>query len=127
MIDRALTNNKTAFHINLSQQDYAEGTPYWYYEICHTSRIRHQSTYAEPGGKYWNEFEDEQFDRTDSAVQWRCADEDVDDIEEYSIPVISPMFSELCSGRLEYALWRIAHIHEMPWNRISSSCLCTVA
>ncbi|KAH6720649.1 hypothetical protein BKA61DRAFT_595271 [Leptodontidium sp. MPI-SDFR-AT-0119] len=114
MIDHALTYNKTAFHIHLSQQDYAEGTPYCYYEICHTSRIRHHSTYAKPGGKYWNEFKDEQFDRSDSAVQWRWADEDVDEIEEYSIPVISPTFSELCSGRLEYPLWRIAHIHEMP-------------
>jgi hypothetical protein len=114
MIDRALTYNKTAFHTHLSQQDHAEGAPYCDYEICHTSRIRHQSTGAEPGGKYWNEFKDEQFDRGNSAVQWRWADEDVDEIEEYSIPVISPMFSELCSGRLEYPLWRIAHIHEMP-------------
>lgn len=114
MIDRALTYNRTAFCIHLSQQDYAEGTPYCDYEICHTSRIRHQATYAKPGGKYWNEFEDEQFDRSDSAVQWRWADEDVDEIEECTIPVISPMFSELCSGRLEYPLWRITHIHEMP-------------
>ena len=114
MIDRALTYNKTAFHIHLSQQNYAESNPYCSYEICHTSRFRHQSIYAKPGGKYWNEFEDEQFDRSDSAVQWRWVDENVDIIEEYSIPMISPMFSELCSGRLEYPLWRIAHIHEIP-------------
>lgn len=114
MIDRALTYNKTAFHIILSQQDYVEGGPCCAYEICHTSRIRHHSTCAEPGDKYWNEFKDEQFDRGNSAVQWRLADENVDEIEEYSTPVISPMFSELCSGRLEYPLWRIAHIHEMP-------------
>ena len=113
-MDRALTYNKTAFHIHLSQPDHAEGESYGYYEICHTSRIRHQSTYAKPGGKYRNEFKDEKFDRSDSSVQWRWAGEDVDEIENYSIPVISPMFSELCLGRLEYPLWRIAHNPEMP-------------
>jgi hypothetical protein len=114
MIDHALTCNKTSFRINLGQQDYAEGTPYCHYEICHTSRTRHNINFADLESKHCNESTNEQFHSDNSAVTWRDADEEVDDIREYSIPVISPLFSELCSGRLEYPLWRIANIHEMP-------------
>ncbi|KAL2130779.1 hypothetical protein VTI74DRAFT_5959 [Chaetomium olivicolor] len=46
------------------------------------------------------------------AVPWRAADEDVDDIEVYSTAVVSPLLTELCSGRLEYPLWKVEHIHD---------------
>jgi hypothetical protein len=62
---------------------------------------------------YWRKKDDES-DIESSAVPWRPYDEEVDDREQYSTAVISPLFTELCSGRLEYPLWRVSRLHEMP-------------
>jgi hypothetical protein len=49
-----------------------------------------------------------------SEVPWRDADENVDLIDEYTTAVISPLLTELCSGRLEYPLWRLDHLDSRP-------------
>ena len=132
MMSRALISNKTAFRINLSWEKYLEYPteegrvpfeipPYSHYEICHTSRVRHISIDCDGGmpgecvddSLYWRK-NDGKSDTESSAVLWRPYDEDVDDREGYSTAVISPLFTELCSGRLEYPLWRISRLDEMP-------------
>jgi hypothetical protein len=132
MISRSLTSNKTAFRINLSCQKYPEHPAnelrdrfkiplYSHDEICHTSRVRHISIddhYKTPedwiyNDMYWRKKDDES-DTVSSALIVRAYDEDVEDLEEYSTAVISPLFTEVCSGRLEYPLWRISRLYEMP-------------
>lgn len=119
MISRSLISNKTAFRVELSwtEQPIVTITDY---EICHTSRVRHISMdddHGMPGdcvddSIYWRKNDDESNNES-SAVPWRPYDEDVDD-SDYATAVISPLLSELCSGRLEYPLWRVSHLHEMP-------------
>ncbi|SPO03403.1 uncharacterized protein DNG_06086 [Cephalotrichum gorgonifer] len=115
-ISRALACNKTAFHISLACGNYTGRRPYAHYEICHTSRVRH--TVSDPlrkrKGEYCGGPQEEQSNFGSSAVLLRETDEEVDEIEEYSGAMISPLFTELCSGRLEYPFWRISHIHEIP-------------
>ena len=132
MMSRALISNKTAFRINLSWEKYLELPtkelrdqfeilPYSHYEICHTSRVQHISIdYCDGMPRecvndsiYWRK-KDDKSDTESSAVPWRPYDEEVDDREDYSTAVISPLFTELCSGRLEYPLWRISRLYEMP-------------
>lgn len=62
---------------------------------------------------YWRN-KDDKSDTESLAVPWRPYDEEIDDREDYLTAVISPLFTELCSGRLEYPLWRISHLYEMP-------------
>jgi hypothetical protein len=112
-ISRALASRKTAFHISIAQQNDKDPRPYRHYEICHTSRVRHiqldpcpyTSDSGESGMEYFH---------NDSEVISREIEEDVDDIEEYSRAVVSPLLTELCSGRLEYPYWRTTHIDESP-------------
>ena len=131
MISRALISDKTAFRIDLSwknhleyptkeQRDLLEILPYSTYEICHISRVRHISLYYNEFPEdcvddsiYWRN-KDNKSDMESSAVPWRPYDEPVDDPEDYSTAVISPLFTELCLGRLEYPLWRISRLYEMP-------------
>ncbi|KAK3945204.1 hypothetical protein QBC46DRAFT_337054 [Diplogelasinospora grovesii] len=113
-ISRALTCEKTAFRINLSWKNYKGRPPYCHYEICHTSRVRHILWDSYPEDRYCGESTEKQSNTENSAVLWREIDEDVDEIEKYSRAVISPLFTELCSGRLEYPLWRTTRIHGMP-------------
>lgn len=113
-ISHSLACYKTAFRINLAQKIYEDSLPYTSYEICHTSRVRHTQSdlYTEDRNDEWPTRDN--FKPENSEVLWRIVDEDVDKIEEYTRAVISPLLTELCSGRLEYPRWRIAHIHDMP-------------
>lgn len=147
MITRALVSNKTAFRINLSWKDYVQDPTQelsdrieilacTHYEICHTSRVRHISINYDdelPGecvgdSIYWRK-KDVKSDTESWPVPWRPHDEEVDDPEEYSTAVISPLFTELCSGRLEYPVWRISRLHEMPleFETLVTLAYCAIA
>ncbi|KAF7555937.1 hypothetical protein G7Z17_g1815 [Cylindrodendrum hubeiense] len=112
-ISRA-TEDTTVFRISLSWKSDKGYPPYTYYEICHTSRVRHTMYEPFPESRYWSQPTGEPSNTENSMVLWRPADKDVDNIEEYSRPVISPLFTELCSGRLQYPAWRTLRIHDMP-------------
>lgn len=114
-ISHSLACYKTAFRINLALRKYkGRPLPYTHYEICHTSRVRHTRSdlEVEDGCCEWPTGEN--FNAENSAVLWRDIDENVDEIKDYTRAVISPLFTELCSGRLEYPLWRVTRIHDMP-------------
>lgn len=121
MVGRSLISNKTAFRVALSRTANHPTLMSAGYEICHTSRVQHLSISYEDGMVidwydnilYWR-VKDEESDTESSAVPWRPYDENVDDPGLYSTAVISPLLVELCSGRLEYPLWRVSHLHEMP-------------
>lgn len=120
-VRHALACKKTAFHINLASNSCIRRRPYCQYEICHTSRVQHWYDGMDPEllnhseeGRARGEPPKEQSDAKSVAVPWRPADEHVDDIEEYSTAVVSPLFTELCSGHLEYPLWKVERIHDKP-------------
>ncbi len=120
-VRRALACGKTAFHISLASKSCTRRTAYSDYEVCHTSRVQHwydgmdddllnASETGRPGGEPIKT----QSGAETVAVPWRAADESIDDIEEYSTAVVSPLLTELCSGRLEYPLWKVERIHDKP-------------
>lgn len=113
-VSRAIASHKTAFHISPSWRNYKGTRPYCHYEICHTTRVRHTVSDPDFEGGRRSESTEDQFNTENPAVLRRYVYEEVENIEEYSRAVISPLFTELCSGRLEYPRWRIAHIHDMP-------------
>lgn len=98
-ISRACTNGITTFHINLWEKRVKS------YEWCHLSRVKHIS-----------ESDTEDSGRKDEAVPSRYRDEDIKILEESaegSRALISPLFTELCLGRLVYPLWRVSHHHDL--------------
>ena len=127
----ALASKKTAFRINLGEASHNKldkrgnvlHIPYSHFEVCHSSRVRHIASEPRSGERYWSESTEKQHDTEASTTLWREADEEVDDIEEYSGVVISPMFIELCSGRLEYPIWRTKRGRDVPLDPDSLSML----
>ena len=130
-VEFALASKKTAFRINLCEPGHgklvARGEPlllpYSHFEFCHSSRVRHIASDPMPGERYWIESTEKQHDTERSTTLWREADEEVDDVEIYSGVVISPMFTELCSGRLEYPIWRTKRVRDVPLDQESLSML----
>lgn len=99
-IINACAGGITTFHINIWEKGVKS------YEWCHLSRVKHISDRdSEDSGK------------KDDALPSRYRDEDIDVREESaegSRAVISPLFTELCLGRLLYPLWRVSHQHDLP-------------
>lgn len=113
-VSRALASHKTAFHINLPQQANIIGFPYYCFQISHISRVRHNLLDSHGSRINGSEYRESKVDTENPAVPWRAADEMVDELGDYSTAMVSPLFVELSSGRLEYPLWRIRRIHDMP-------------
>lgn len=148
---RALSCGKTAFRTNLSLRGYKGRPPHSHYEFCHISQVRHMCCRdtREKEDKDWQRYTEKQINTNNSQVLWfeicgplhktdypaipgviwRDIEEYTEEAEEYSIPVISPLFIELCSGRLEYPAWRMQSIHELPLDSDSLVMLayCAIA
>lgn len=120
-VRRAVGCGKTSFHITLVGNSCGRRRPYSDYEICHTSRVQHWYDGMDPelldaseGGRLGSEPTKTQTDAETVAVPWRAADEYIDEMEGYSTAVVSPLLTELCSGRVEYPLWKVERIRDNP-------------
>jgi hypothetical protein len=120
-IRRALACGKTAFRITLANNSRKRDSPYFKYEVCHSSRVQHWYDGMDPGLLDFSEGGAAESEPVESragaetvAGLWRAADEYVDEIDEYSTAIVSPLLTELCSGRLEYPAWKVMRIRDRP-------------
>ena len=120
-VRRALACGRTAFQITLANKSRMRPWPYFDYEVCHTSRGQHWYAGMDPallntseGGKAESRAIKGRAGAQTVAVIWRAAEEYIDGIEEYATAVVSPLLTELCSGRLEYPFWKVMRIRDKP-------------
>jgi hypothetical protein len=121
-VRRALTCGRTTFQISLAEWNPFLNHPHFtFYRVCHTSRVQHWYRGMDPdllnaseGGKAGNEPINNQGCADTVVVPWRAVKESIEEVSEYSTAVVSPLLTEMCSGRLEYPLWKVGRIHNKP-------------
>ena len=100
-VTHARTHKRTSFHIFLSEGIYNDRSPYEHYEVCHNFRVRHEMLWYQDDGSFKRRPRYKKVEVESPTVIMREVDERVE-YGEYSRAVISPLFTELCSGRIEF-------------------------